>query len=65
MIKEIHDFRNSQTALTDQELAYCEHDCRVEYYRYIEKIINIKTVFIFTLLRIFIKQEEKNDKGNA
>ena len=51
--------------LTDQELSYCEHDCLDEYYRYIEKIIYIKTVFTFTLLRIFTKKEEENDKGNS
>ena len=62
MIKEIHDynvFRNSQTVLTDQELAYCEHDCLAEYYRYIEMIIYIKTVFTFTLLWIFTKKEKE------
>ena len=67
MIKEIiasiksivNVFRNSRTVLTDQELAYCEHDCLAEYYRYIEKIIYIKTVFIFTLLWIFTKNRRK------
>ena len=64
-IMDIHKKRRKKTVLTDQELAYCEHDCLAEYYRYIEKIIYIKTVFTFTLLRIFTKKEEENDKGNS
>jgi len=49
----------NEIVLTDQELTYCEYDCRVEYYRYIEKIINIKTAFIFALLGIFTKKGEE------
>ena len=64
-IMDIHKKRRKKTVLTDQELAYCEHDCLDEYYRYIEKIIYIKTVFTFTLLWIFTKKEEENDKGNS
>ena len=58
-IMDIHKKKRKKTVLTDQELAYCEHDCLAEYYRYIEKIIYIKTVFTFTLLWIITKKEEE------